>query len=192
MLTVKRLVCVVAAVLALGAVATGASLWASGHRMYAVASGSMTPALGVGELVLTVPPTSTSVRTGDVITYPAPAGGRYGYTTHRVTGVDGTVLTTRGDANEKPDPSTVELTEVVGVVRAQIPHAGYVLVFFQHPAGLASVITGLFSLALLWDLFFPEEQGAAARPSTAPRTRRIRLLPSSSPVGAAASHAPVG
>lgn len=190
MLTVKRLICVAAAVLALGAVVTGASLWASGHRMYAIASGSMTPALGVGDLVLTSP--ATTVRTGDVVTYPASPGGRYGYTTHRVSAVDGTTLTTRGDANEKVDPSTVELDDVVGVTRGHVPHAGYVLVFFQHPAGLGSLVTGLFALALLWDLFFPEEQGTAAQASVVPRGRRLPLLTTGEPVGAAAGDLSLG
>ncbi|MBO3094416.1 signal peptidase I [Cellulomonas dongxiuzhuiae] len=170
MLVLKRLTRVVAVVLVLGTVTTGAVLWFSGHRMFAVASASMTPALPVGDLVLTAPPRDVEI--GDVVTFPAPQGARYGYVTHRVARVDsstdGGSLTTRGDANETVDPSPVDAADVVGVVHGQIPRAGYALVFLQQPAGLAAVVTGLFSVALLWDLFFPEQpHAAAARPQRA-------------------------
>jgi signal peptidase len=76
-----------------------------GYGVFAVRSGSMNPALEVGDLVVTRLVDPSEIEAGDVIT--VATGGR-AILTHRVVAVqatdDGPVFTTRGDANATPDP----------------------------------------------------------------------------------------
>ncbi len=156
-----------------GVIAAGALLWHDGHRMYAVASGSMLPDYQVGDLVLTAPP-SGSYQVGDVITFPSPAGSPQEVTTHRVAEVDGTLLLTKGDANDVTDAAPVPADEVVGKVTSVIPKAGYVVVFFKQPTGVLSLLTALLALTALWGLFFPDEEDDAAATGSPARPVRGR------------------
>lgn len=124
---------------------------AGADRSLVVLTGSMQPALDPGDVVLV----ETDVRIdeiheGDVITFQRHPGA--GETvTHRVVEVThddrGTVLTTKGDANEDPDPMAVGEQMLVGRVDRTIPHLGHVVAAAQGPiAPLALVVLSILTV----------------------------------------------
>jgi signal peptidase len=142
-----------------GLLGAGGALWSQGYRVYAVHTGSMTPTYTPGDLVVDAPADALP-RVGSVITFRS--GGPDGVTTHRVHGRTAAGLQTKGDANRTPDVTPVPLASVVGRVLTGVPDAGYVLVFFQQPAGIGASMSLALSLALAWRLFFPAP--ATSRP----------------------------
>lgn len=106
-----------------------------GWQLVVVLSGSMEPTLPVGSVALVEPSHAASVRVGDVLTFRLPEGatnrpqGKVIQVTHRVVEVlqQGQTLgfRTQGDANDQPDEYIVPADNVVGTVRWQVPHAGY-------------------------------------------------------------------
>ena len=149
----RLLLAVVVLTLAAGGV-VAALAHHQGYRAFVVRTGSMTPDLPPGDLLIDAPPTGP-YRQGDVITFKVRAApGLEPVVTHRVYGVHGDKIKTKGDANITPDPGTRTDADVVGEVVQQIPHAGYLLVFLRQPGGLMGMLTALVALMLAWSLFF--------------------------------------
>jgi signal peptidase I len=99
-----------------------------GTQTYTVLTGSMRPGMPPGTLVAVRETPSDRIRVGDVVTYQL-RPGEPEVVTHRVVGVThdnagGTLLTTRGDANDVADPP-VQPAQVRGVVVYAIPFVGY-------------------------------------------------------------------
>ena len=77
--------------------------------------------------------------------------------THRITDITKAgLIHTKGDANRTADVWEIRPNQVRGAVVAGIPFAGYVAVYLQQPAGVASVITAVLALMLLWGLWFSD------------------------------------
>jgi signal peptidase len=116
-----------------------------------VKSGSMAPAIPTGSIVLVMP--SADIKAGDIITFGRDTK-RDIPTTHRVLSVKvengQTLFTTKGDANEEQDPSSVPLRDVIGKVFLHVPGAGYVLDFARQPIGFALLI-GLPAMMIVID-----------------------------------------
>ena len=106
-----------------------------------VQSGSMEPAIKTGALVVIKP--SDEYRVDDVIMFGEDTKTKVP-TTHRIVAdeVRSGVFyyTTKGDANEDPDPQQVKQSEVIGKVLFSIPYLGYVLDFAKKPLGFALLI----------------------------------------------------
>ena len=122
----------------------GAALSALGYRVYVVESGSMEPALGVGDAILVRDFKGSrggSVDVGDIITF-AVDGGTFGTVTHRVVSVvDSPVdeqYVTKGDANRAEDSSPVARDRIVGEVVARFPGLGRVARAASSPFALAA------------------------------------------------------
>jgi signal peptidase len=101
-----------------------------GQRPVVITSGSMAPFLAPGDVVL-LGDAPTSVEAGEVVTFRHHE--RDGtLVTHRVVAVnaDGTI-STRGDANDAPDPYTVRLQDVVGTFGNAVPAVGRPMVWLQ-------------------------------------------------------------
>ncbi|MEE8413814.1 MAG: signal peptidase I [Dehalococcoidales bacterium] len=120
-----------------------------GYNLYLVRSESMTPAILMGDMIITGPPDNQlggEVKPGTVVTY------EYNeeLITHRVLSVDGNILVTKGDATEDPDPWTVTMSDVRGVYLFKIPYVGFMLNFIRSKLGwfLTIIIPG--SLLVLW------------------------------------------
>ncbi len=96
---------------------------AEGGRWFVVSSPSMGRTAPVGTMVLTTPGTP---RIGEIISF-RPNGGNRIYT-HRIVAVtaDGGYQT-KGDINGAQDPWTVTRSQVIGVVIARLPGAGFLL-----------------------------------------------------------------
>ena len=150
---VRLLLAMVVLTLAAGGV-VAALAHHQGYRAFVVRTGSMTPDLPPGDLLIDAPPAGPFVR-GDIITFKVRAApGMEPVVTHRVYGVNGDKIKTKGDANITPDPGTRTDADVVGEVIGQVPHAGYLLVFLRQPGGLLGVLTSLVALMISWSLFF--------------------------------------
>lgn len=141
----------VLALLAFAALAVGPRVL--GYRTVTMLTGSMSPAIRPGDLVVVTPVPVTGLRVGDVVTIQAPTADRR-VVTHRVTAVeraaDGTTaIRTRGDANAGPDPwlATVQ-DDTVWVVRGTVPGAGTVIRALRVPA-VRVLLTGVLPVVLL-------------------------------------------
>jgi signal peptidase len=152
----------------------------AGAEVYAIRSGSMEPAIGIGSLV--VVSAGAEPDAGDVIAYRLPNGA---VVTHRVSrvvvGEAGRFLETRGDANADPDPSLVPREAVVGEVALVVPVLGFLLALLGMPIGIVTVIsiagTLLTAIWLLEELEDAEalealRTGVDQAPPSLPRTSR--------------------
>ena len=156
---VVRRIRLAAMVMVLGAIAAlGAHLWAAGYRLYIVHTGSMTPTLVPGDVVVDRPARG-DYRVGNVITF-RHSVRTTDVVTHRITAITPTGLVhTKGDANATADVWSIRPDQVEGVVSTRAPLAGYVIVFLRQPTGLAAAFTSTVALLLLWGLFFPSKTG---------------------------------
>jgi signal peptidase len=106
-----------------------------GYSRYVITGGSMTGTYDKGSIVLEKPVPVSGLKVGDVITYLPPAdSGVSNLVTHRILEMKpaaggGTLFTTKGDANPKPDPWHFTLvSQEQPVVQLGVPHAGWVLI----------------------------------------------------------------
>jgi len=101
-----------------------------------VLSGSMEPAIEPGDIVLVEDVPIEEIEPGDVVTFQSHPGSETTYT-HRVVDVTtdkrGTVLTTKGDANEQLDPMQTDADMLVGRVDHTIPKLGKLVAALQGP-----------------------------------------------------------
>jgi signal peptidase I len=96
-------------------------LW--GWEPLVITSGSMTPMIATGDVVV-IAPADHPLPVGAVVTYRERGSGQL--VTHRVAGLDpdGSYVT-KGDANRQPDAAPVPRNAVVGEVRLLVPAAGW-------------------------------------------------------------------
>lgn len=94
-----------------------------------VLSGSMTPGIPVGSVVLVRPVDPADLRVGDIATYQAEPGKPV-YITHRIVAVDTdrgrTTFTFKGDANRGADAKPVVPGQVRGELWFHVPYLGSV------------------------------------------------------------------
>jgi len=113
-----------------------------GMKTMVVTSGSMEPAIHVGDAALIKPVPPEAIRVGDVVTYAALEGK--GTTTHRVVGIKeikGRIyFQTKGDANATPDPNLTYGGAVCGKVSLTFLKGGYFLRFIMMAWGKAIII----------------------------------------------------
>ncbi len=110
------------------------------YKLYAVMSGSMSPKIRTGSIVVVKP--ITEYKVGDVVTYKT--SGSTDKTTHRIVEIQTVnnekVAITRGDANNAPDTKPVKASQIVGKEYFSIPCLGYVLQYIKTPVGLILII----------------------------------------------------
>lgn len=124
----------------------------AGYRSFTVRSGSMTPAIETGDVVVTKPISPLSARVGDVVTFVDPEGTGKLFS-HRVQSArtvgDEVAFVTRGDANTSTERWRVPAEGSIGEVVYRIPKVGYALSYIDSgPARLALV--AIPALLLLW------------------------------------------
>lgn len=161
--TVISVVVVVVGVLALVlAIATHfapTSFTVFGHPMMTVVSGSMTPVIDTGDVIIDNQVSSAQaahLRAGQIISFRDAADSTTTIThrIYRVTTVGGTTAyITKGDANNAPDTTSVVPSQIVGLYDAKIPAAGYVMAALKQPLTLGLLLAAP-ALWLLSGLFF--------------------------------------
>ena len=132
---------------------------AFGHPVMTVLSGSMTPVIRTGDLIVDSPVTpaqASSLRPGQIISV-REAPGSQSVITHRIVAVKmahGTVsYVTTGDANNAPDSTLRPASDVVGVFRFAGPRGGYVLAALHRRMVLGLLLASPLLLLLAGPLF---------------------------------------
>jgi signal peptidase len=109
------------------------SFGALGFRPLLVGSGSMKPALDVGDIAFVKPISAESINKGDIIEFQDSTGAK---TLHRVIDIqqDGNVLKfiTKGDANDSPDLYPIPPENIKGKVLFRIPKVGWISIGFKN------------------------------------------------------------
>ncbi len=125
-----------------------------GYESFVVFSGSMEPAIHVGDLAIVAPAKPVDLKVGDVVTYRLT--DRPGVlVTHRIIqiGLDdkqNMIFTTKGDANNSADQVQVDQGAVLGRVAFSIPQVGYLVDFAKRPEGRV-LLLGIPGLLLALD-----------------------------------------
>ena len=140
------------------AIAIGSRTSADGQRVVfgqpvmTIISGSMTPTIAVGDIVVDAPVTAaqaSDLHVGQIISFRA-APGSPEIITHRIVAVrvqDGAVsYITKGDANNSVDSTPRPASDVIGLYSFSIPRGGYVIVAMHTPRVIGMLLTS----ALLW------------------------------------------
>ena len=130
-----------------------------GYRSLTVMSGSMTPTLGVGDVVMERQVAPLDVRVGDIVTF-RDSTDQSTLITHRVRSFkvhDGTVdFVTKGDANNTVERWSIPVDGRLGLVKVHIPKVGYALVWASGPTGrialiaIPGIILGALELIRIW------------------------------------------
>ncbi len=116
------------------------------ERTEVVLTGSMSPAIEAGDLVVLGPYSfwDSKVRVGDIIAFEAGVSRNGEATLHRVVEIREAhgqeVYVTKGDANDSPDPQTVARHQIVGLYRFHIPAYGHIVLAAKAPLGLIAFV----------------------------------------------------
>lgn len=100
-----------------------------------VLTGSMSPAIEPGDLIIAKTADTDSLREGDIITFRASGST---LVTHRIIGTnpDGSFIT-KGDANNVEDLDLYANSQnIIGKYVLRIPKGGYIAKFIQSPIGM--------------------------------------------------------
>ena len=136
-----------------------------GGRSLTVMSGSMEPALGVGDIVINSKVSPTDVRVGDIVTFSDPEGtGKL--ITHRVRRVriaDGTAhVVTKGDNTNAVERWDIPASGSFGRVEFRVPLLGFLVFWLHGPlARLGLIVVPALLLAgfELWRIWRPQRRG---------------------------------
>lgn len=118
----------------------------NGIRLYSVQSGSMTPTIPIGSLI--VVQTDQNYEIGDIVTFRTEENRESKNPdrtiTHRLVGKQitdsGEFYLTKGDANESADATPIDPTLVIGKVRVFVPILGKPIVFARTELGFVTMI----------------------------------------------------
>lgn len=115
-----------------------------GYRAFVLQSGSMSPAMPVGNLIVTRP--VAEYQKNDVITfYTNDQSGNRNQTptTHRIVDVrvgENLGYQTKGDGNEDPDPYITPASSVIGKVIISLPYFGWLVNFARTQNGFIALV----------------------------------------------------
>ena len=137
-----------------------------GYGFSLVRSGSMTPAIKTGDVIITRPAISGvdgNIRPGAIVMYTHDSE----MITHRIVSVNGSTLIMKGDALEHPDPWPVVTSSVQGIYLFKLPYLGYAMNFLRTKLGWflaiiipAAAIVGLLIKDILKEAFSDEKKTA--------------------------------
>lgn len=142
---------------------------AVGGTSMVVRSGSMTPAIRTGDVVVVRPMSPTEAEIGDIVTFKDPAGsGRL--LVHRVRAIshsgDEVEVITKGDANTTQERWKVAADGTIGTVAYRVPALGFAVGWIGSPAGkigLVIVPALLLAAMLLMRIWRPRLDPGEAR-----------------------------
>ena len=151
---------------------------ALGMATFVVTGASMEPTIHKGSLVIDEPVSADKIRLGDIITF-----DHYDQTTtHRVVGVEGsangTMFSTKGDANQITDPEPLSFPGRVGLVKLAVPGLGYAVAWMQYIWRLgATVVAAIIFFTCAAMVFLRKEQAAPVRTAKKHKTRKLEVVP---------------
>ncbi|USG66289.1 signal peptidase I [Brevibacillus ruminantium] len=120
-----------------------------GWRVLSVITGSMSPAIEAGDMVIVRAYGKEEPLVGDIVTYWQEKHSQ-SLTTHRIVQrLENGYLQTKGDANQDLDGGWTDPERLVGKVVARIPYAAAVQEGLQKPPVFLSVLA-LFIIVLMY------------------------------------------
>jgi signal peptidase I len=136
------------------------------YRTLTVLSGSMTPGIPVGSVVVVTPERPDQLRVGQVVTYRIPVDD-HRVVSHRVVkvfeGGSRPVFQTQGDANDAPDQWIAQLSgDTVWRARYVVPGLGHGLQWLRRPAvhtASVLVVPGVVALWVVCGIWREDEDG---------------------------------
>jgi signal peptidase I len=148
---------------------------ALGMATFVVTGGSMEPTIHKGSLVIDMPVTADKLRLGDIITF-----DHYDQTTtHRIVGLEGTangtLFSTKGDANQVTDPEPLTFPGRVGLVKLAVPGLGYAVAWMQYIWRLGATLVAAIIFFSCAAMVFLRKDPKAAPLRTATRIRKHPL-----------------
>lgn len=134
-----------------------------------VLTGSMSPDIPVGSVVIDRPVDPGTLHVGDIATYQENPGQAV-YITHRIVKIDSskspTMFTFKGDANRGPDMKPVPATAIRGKVWIHVPHLGSIRDAIHTKGGLEGagmLVLAIYALVQLGGS--RKEAGSSKRPA---------------------------
>lgn len=120
-----------------------------GWRSVVITSGSMSPSIRTGDVVVAAPSNGEVLSPGAVVVLSDPS--RSSLITHRIVALnaDGS-YSTRGDANAKPDSTPLYPDQIVAVGRLRVPFVGLPLVWYRTGAWGKLALWATGTLLALW------------------------------------------
>jgi signal peptidase len=145
--------------------------FAVGDRSYIVTSGSMSPAIETGDVVVASPISPSEARVGEILTFPDPEDNER-LLVHRAVAIkpDGKriAFVTQGDANTGRERWRVAADGQIGRVSHVVPKLGFVAAEIGTPAGrigLVAIPALLLALMALRRIWFPSGGRLDERPA---------------------------
>ena len=136
----------------------------AGWQLVVLTSGSMSPGLPAGSIVVTHELPASEVAVGDIVT----VAGESSQVTHRVVSIEGDstlldtrTLTLKGDANSSVDPRTYEVA-TAGVVAFGLPWGGQLVLGMRNPLVIGAISVAV-ALLVLW-AWWPKRDDAGEEP----------------------------
>ncbi|PIS08846.1 signal peptidase I [Candidatus Beckwithbacteria bacterium CG10_big_fil_rev_8_21_14_0_10_34_10] len=117
-----------------------------GYKLFAVQSGSMSPAISTGSLIIIEK--QENYKTGDIITFKNKdfknLSNPKSTTTHRIIEelVTDEIIyfKTKGDANNSPEKDLITKEQILGAVKFKVPYMGYAVAAAKKPQGLVLLV----------------------------------------------------
>lgn len=116
-----------------------------GYQTFYIQTGSMSPEIPQGSMVLEKKTEFEEISVGDVVTFTNDNGTEY--FTHRIVEIDtaNEMFVTKGDANKENDPNETSYYFAVGRVDFSIPLIGYIMEFLHSTVG--KIVIGCIYIA---------------------------------------------
>ncbi|MPQ44401.1 signal peptidase I [Clostridium tarantellae] len=123
-----------------------------GFRTYTILTGSMSPEIEPGDLVVIKHENPEKLNVNDIITF------NYDnkIVTHRIIEKEEAGFITKGDNNNVEDSEVIKSKDVIGKVLTVIPKLGYLFSFTSHPL-FVPILLVIIALSILWDVFSKKE-----------------------------------
>jgi len=119
-----------------------------GYKFYVILSGSMSPNIEVGDLIITKETPAEKIEVNDVITFSN--SGNSEVVTHRVREIindNGIKFATQGDANNTRDFNPVKADLVQGKVVNKVPKVGTVITSMKE--NLTTIIVAIIVISII-------------------------------------------
>jgi len=116
---------------------------ALGATSMVVRSGSMTPTIRTGDIVVVRPIAPTEAAIGDIVTFKDPAGSDR-LLVHRVRAIsrvgDDVEVITKGDSNTTQERWKVPADGTIGTVAYRVPALGFAVAWIGSPGGRVGLV----------------------------------------------------
>jgi signal peptidase len=135
-------------------ISTGSEPEIFNYKLYYVDSGSMSPTIKIGSLIIVEKQETAAIDLRDIVTFRTESGT---VVTHRLVGENSSSgeYVTRGDANDSDDPSFLKKESIIGKVVLTIPYIGFFFSMLKTSPfigiSILSVITIFIIISVVYD-----------------------------------------